>query len=197
MTDGRTSCVRRQATTVTTSIFRRANDTGSRIRFWRTRGLEEADDALLFVPRSRTHLSLDKDTPIFSSSYATVRGHRRGDPGGRWLALSVRAPCGLNARRATGSTRSECQTLPRCSDNAPAGRPSVTVAILATPSPRRLPSTRARTTCAKPSESADGKTNVTGRRLPIGDRIDFLIGTGSAGGNDVIDSLDRRAFALF
>jgi hypothetical protein len=150
MTDGRTSCVHRQATTVTTSIFRRANDTGSRIRFWRTRGLEEADDALLFVPRSRTHVSLDKDTPIFSSSYATVRGHRRGDPGGRWLALSVRAPCGLNARRATGSTRSECQTLPRCSDNAPAGRPSVTVAILATPSPRRLPSTRARTTCAKP-----------------------------------------------
>ena len=50
-----------------------------------------------------------------------------------------------------------------CSDNAPAGKPSMKVAILATASPRRLPSTHARTTYGKPSAPGDGKTNVTGR----------------------------------
>src|SRR5712691_5241121 len=87
-------------------------------------GLEEADDALLFVPRTVPHAFVaGQRYADSSSSHATVRGHRRGDPGGRWLALSVRTPCGLNTRRAAGSTCTECQTLPRCSDNAPAGRP--------------------------------------------------------------------------
>src|SRR6202790_5392931 len=132
-------------------------------------GREEADDALLFVPRTIAYAFVTGQRYAdSSSSHATGRGHCRGDPGGRWLALSVRTPRGLNARRAAGSTRPECQAVPRCGDNSSAVGPSVMIAILATLSPRRLPSTRARTS-TKSSTSTDGKTKVTGRHVPIGE----------------------------
>ena len=138
-------------------------------------GREEADDALLFVPRTISYAFVTGQRYAdSSSSHAAGRGHRRGDPGGRWLALSVRTARGLNARRAAGATRTECQVVLRCGDNAPAVGPSVKVAIPARPSPRRLPSTQARTTCAKSSGSTDGKTNVTGPLVPI--RADPLSG---------------------
>ncbi|PYR22898.1 MAG: hypothetical protein DMF94_03040 [Acidobacteria bacterium] len=46
--------------------------------------------------RSRTHLALDKDTPI--PRHARRRRHRRGDPGGRGPPTSIRTARGLNAR---------------------------------------------------------------------------------------------------
>ena len=107
--------------------------------------------------RSRTHLSLDKDTPIPRRVSPPEKGTVVAIPEVGGL-LSVRAARGLNARPAAGGL-------------------SVKVAILSTPSPRRLPSTQARTTCGKASTPGDGKTNVTVGTVPIGERIDFLIGT--------------------
>ena len=73
----------------------------------------------------------------------------------------------LDAFRMPGSA-------PLRGDNAPAVGPSVKLAILSTPSRRRVPSPQAGTTCAKSSGSTDGKTNVTGPHVPI--RADPLSG---------------------
>src|ERR1700726_4433949 len=87
-------------------------------------GREEADDALLFVPRTISYAFVTGQRYAdSSSSHATGRGHRRGDPGGRWLALSVRTARGLNARSAAGATRAECQAVLRWVTTRPPSDP--------------------------------------------------------------------------
>ena len=78
-------------------------------------GPAAADDSLLFVLRTVPHALIAGQRYADSSPCHVGQRWfcRRGDPGGRWLASSLRTARGLNTRRAAGSARtSNAHRLP-------------------------------------------------------------------------------------